>query len=156
MRFMWLVKLAPWGSSPAGKNDTNALSNYAGAIADRTSALLSLRTYHFRDNQWLTRDHDFLLDWFTAFPAALWRLVPEGKSDDKAPSHPAVNESGGYYSVIVPTTAASAMHIRRGQKATDLAEVDPKIVDAFANKPIVSEFEQGGISRLCAAACPAI
>jgi hypothetical protein len=133
------VKLAPWGSSPAGKNDTNALSNFASTIANRTSALLSLRTYHFRDNQWLSRDHDSLLDWFTLFPAALWRLVPEGKSDDEAPAHRLVNESGGYYSVIVPTTAASANHIRRGQKATDLAEIDPKIADAFANKPIVSD-----------------
>jgi hypothetical protein len=133
------VKLAPWGSSPAGKNDTNALSNFASTIANRTSALLSLRTYHFRDNQWLSRDHDSLLDWFTLFPAALWRLVPEGKSDDEGPSHRLVNESGGYYSVIVPTTAASANHIRRGQKATDLAEIDPKIADAFANKPIVSD-----------------
>ena len=133
------VKLAPWGSSPVGENDANALSNYAGTIANRTSALLSLRTYHFRDNQWLTRDHDSLLDWFTAFPAALWRLVPEGKSDDEAPSHPPVDESSGYYSVIVPTTAASAKHIRRGQKATDLAEIDPKIADAFAIKSIDSD-----------------
>lgn len=129
------VKRAPWGASPAGNNDIQALSNYASTIANRTSALLSLRTYHSRDKEWLTRDYDSLLGWFKVFPAALWRLVPEDKSDESK-SQSAVNESGGYYSVIVPTTAASAKHIRRGQKATDLAEVDPKIADAFAKQPI--------------------
>jgi hypothetical protein len=128
------VKRAPWGSSPAGKNDADALANYASTIANRTSALLSLRTYHLRDALWLTRDHDSLLDWFTAFPAALWRLVPENNSDGSNLQGP-VNESGGYYSVIVPTTAASAKHICRGQKATDLAEVDPQIAAAFGQQP---------------------
>jgi hypothetical protein len=129
------VRRAPWGSAPAGKNDAKALANYADTIANRTSALLSLRTYHLRDTQWLTRDHDSLLDWFTIFPAALWRLVPDDKSDEVEPPI-AANESGGYYSVVVPTTAASAKHICRGQKATDLAEVDPKIADAFGKQPI--------------------
>ena len=129
------VRRAPWGSLPARKDDAKALASYAATIANRTSALLSLRTYHLRDKEWLARDQDSLLNWFTNFPAALWRLLPEHNADEAKPQA-SVNESGGYYSVIVPTTAASAKHICRGQKATDLAEVNPKIADAFGKQPI--------------------
>lgn len=129
------VRQAPWGSAPADKNDAKALANFADTIANRTSALLSLRTYHLRDKQWLTRDRDSLFDWFTNFPAALWRVVPEYTAD-KSELQASANENSGYYSVIVPTTAASAKHIRRGQKATDLAEIDPEIADAFGAQPV--------------------
>jgi hypothetical protein len=128
------VKQAPLGSAPGVKSDKGTFLAYADAIADRTSELLSVRAYHFRDVQWLKRDRDSLAEWFETFPSALWRLASGGKSNESKPPDPL--DKSGYYSVIVPMTAASARAIRRGQKATDLAEVDRKVADAFARKPL--------------------
>jgi hypothetical protein len=128
------VKSAPWGSPPGPGGDKSSLLAYAEAIAARTSALLSVRTFRLPDKEWLARERDSLVEWFEAFPAALWRLVPEAKAGGPTPQ--TSSERAGYYSVIVPTTLASARAIRRGQKATDLAEVNHNVADVFAGKPL--------------------
>jgi hypothetical protein len=113
-----------------GRSDQPAWSEQLEYIADRiahqTASLLSERSWFFRDPRWQAREADALADWFRAFPASLWRLPEKG-----GPHDPADPERSGYFSVIVPMTAKSARSIRKGWRATDLAEVDPRAIEAF-------------------------
>jgi hypothetical protein len=87
---------------------------------------LSVRAWFFRDERWRAREEESLIEWFEAFPPCLWKLpATEGRQAAEAP------RASGYFSVIVPMTRQSARSIRKGQRATDLAEIDPKAMQAF-------------------------
>lgn len=111
------------GMGQAGESWRERAHVYAAKIAAETARLLSVRSWLFLDSRWQERERDSLGEWFRQFPAALW-LLPE--DDHWSPQDPAA--AGGYYcSVIVPMTRASGRSIRKGQRATDLAELDTDV-----------------------------
>jgi hypothetical protein len=98
----------------------------AKRIAHQTAGLLSERAWFLRDERWRAREEESLNEWFKAFPPSLWKLpaTEEGQAAEGS-------RAGGYFSVIVPMTRESARSIRKGWRATDLAEIDPKAAQVF-------------------------
>ena len=127
-QFFAAVAQVPLGHPPCLSNDwTEQLPYLSEKIAHQTASLLSIRSWFLQDDQWRSREQEALGDWFTAFPASLWHIA-DGTASPPGPT--------GYYSVTVPMTAKSARSIRRGQRATDMAEVEPAVVKAFSFSPL--------------------
>lgn len=133
LRFQQLIESASQGHAPGLATPRFPLAQVmADTIAVQTASFLSMRSWFFLDRRWQSRERDSLAEWFKEFPAALWvipeaaaRGLPSGPGDQHALSR------GGYVSVIVPMTRHSARSIRNGQRATDLAELDPAVVQRF-------------------------
>jgi hypothetical protein len=128
MEFYGQMKTVPLGHAPGLLAEwPEQLQYLADKIAHQTASLLSERSWFFRDEKWRAREQDSLSEWFGAFPASLWNVrESHGSRSDNAPA------ASGYYSVMVPMTPQSARSIRKGQRATDLAELDKAAVAAFA------------------------
>lgn len=143
-RFQEQVEAAPMGYAPGllpGWSDQ--VQYLADKIAVQTASLLSLRSWFFIDRRWQRRERDSLSEWFKEFPAALW-IVPEAE-DAPAPKDPL---SGGYLSIVVPMTSHSGRSIRKGQRATDLAELDLSILERFGDNAGQSASEARGLDLL--------
>jgi hypothetical protein len=124
-RFFKAIEAVPIGQAP-GMNPEWAehYPYYADKIAHQTASLLSVRSWLLRDEQWRSREQDSLSDWFKVFPAGLWQCAPSPTSQD-------LPTEAGYFSVAIPMTPQSARSLRRGLRATDMAEVDPAAIRAF-------------------------
>jgi hypothetical protein len=127
LHFQEQIETSPMGYAPGLLSSwTDDVQLWADKIAGQTASLLSLRSWFSIDRQWQRRERDSLFEWFTEFPAALW-VVPAAASPQKGPL------SGGYLSIVVPMTRHSSRSIRKGQRATDLAELDLSIRELFGN-----------------------
>jgi hypothetical protein len=126
-RLYQLVKSVGWGYAPGLRPGwQDRLGGIAKRIAHQTAGLLSERSWFLRDKKWRAREEESLSVWFKAFPACLWKLpATEGRKAAKG------SWTSGYFSVIVPMTHQSARSIRRGWRATDLAEIEPKAAQVF-------------------------
>lgn len=128
-RFFDAIEAVPMGQAPGLNPEwTDHYPYYADNIAHQTASLLSVRSWLLRDEQWRSREQDSLSDWFNVFPASLWQCAASVPTRPTSPNRPS---EAGYFSVVVPITPQSARSLRRGLRATDMAEVDPAAVRAF-------------------------
>jgi hypothetical protein len=94
-------------------------------IARQSASQFSIRTYGGPDPMWKTWEERYLSDWLSRFPAAVWRLPPDGPKD---------GEQSGYFSVVVPVTEDAWNKVRYGHLSTALAAVDEQAA-AYFNAP---------------------
>ncbi len=118
-----LLELGPpngfLGSVISQANDTRkAVLDH---IARESASQFSIRTYGEADPMWKSWEERYLSDWLSAFPAAIWRLPPDGPG----------SEANGYFSIVVPVTEDAWKKVRYGHLSTALCALDQPAVDYF-------------------------
>jgi hypothetical protein len=142
--FLAKIEAVPIGYAPGlVPGWSGEIQYWADKIAVQTASLLSLRSWFSIDRRWQRRERDSLSEWFAEFPAALW-VVPESEN----PLPPGDRLCSGYLSIVVPMTRHSARSIRKGQRATDLAELDLSIRERFIGNAARSDSEARGLDLL--------
>jgi hypothetical protein len=125
-----MVEETPLGRAPGLEPDwENRVPRLAKVIADQASRKLSWRLWLGSDVRWASRERESLSAWFSDFPLSLWHLPADAAGDMR---HSA---GGDYYSIVVPMTRPSRRSIRKGHRATDMAEIPSFLRDRFSVGP---------------------
>ena len=125
-----LVRDTPIGHAPGLDPDwEDRIPRLAKLIADQASRKLSWRLWLGSDVRWASRERESLSAWFSDFPLSLWQLPAQAGPNGEA------SAGGDYFSIVVPMTRPSRRSIRKGHRATDMAEIPALLRERFAASP---------------------